>query len=102
MAKLRFADVFDVYDVEHPGRATITRVLFKDGRAVDFLERAPKGLAVKQAREHVQRHPHSFPALTPAQRACASKFIAEEMHTHKYKRRQAIAIGMSRARRECK
>lgn len=32
-------------------------------------------------------------------RQLASKFIAEEMHTRKYPRKQAIAIGISRAKR---
>jgi hypothetical protein len=32
----------------------------------------------------------------------ASKYIAEEMRTRKYPRKQAIAIGISRARSEAK
>ena len=32
----------------------------------------------------------------------ASRFIAEEMETHKYPRKQAIAIGISRAKRASK
>ena len=35
-------------------------------------------------------------------RELASKFIAEEMETHKYPRKQAIAIGISRAKRASK
>jgi dethiobiotin synthetase len=41
-------------------------------------------------------------ALTAGQKACASKFIAEEMETGKYPRAQAVAIGISRARRNCR
>ena len=38
------------------------------------------------------------PGLQGKTRNLASKFIAEEMHTKKYPRAQAIAIGISRAR----
>jgi hypothetical protein len=37
--------------------------------------------------------------LTGKTRELASKFIAEEMETHRYPRKQAVAIGISRARR---
>lgn len=36
--------------------------------------------------------------LTGKTRELASKFIAEEIETRKYPRKQAIAIGLSRAR----
>ena len=39
------------------------------------------------------------PKLEGHTRELASKYIAEEMHTHKYPRAQAIAIGISRAKR---
>lgn len=38
--------------------------------------------------------------LTGKARTLASKFIAEEVETGKYPRKQAIAIGISRARAE--
>jgi len=38
------------------------------------------------------------PKLTGRARVLASKYIAEEVVTSKYPRRQAIAIGISRAR----
>jgi hypothetical protein len=42
------------------------------------------------------------PRLRDAAGALASKFIAEEVRTHKYPRKQAVAIGLSRARREAR
>lgn len=41
-------------------------------------------------------------ALTAGQKDCASRFIAEEISTGKYPRKQAIAIGLSRARKTCR
>lgn len=40
-----------------------------------------------------------FPKLRGKTRELASKFIAEEVKTHQYSRKQAVAIGISRARR---
>lgn len=40
-----------------------------------------------------------LPKLAGARRELASKFIAEEMGTGKYPRKQAVAIGISRARK---
>lgn len=46
-----------------------------------------------------------FAPMTAAQKECASRFIGEQHHKlHKGKRKsheQAIAIGLSRAKREC-
>lgn len=47
------------------------------------------------AKNKSERNP---PKLTGSTRALASKYIAEEVATGKYPRRQAIAIGISRAR----
>jgi hypothetical protein len=43
-----------------------------------------------------------YPKLTKKEREKASRFIREEMHTGKYPREQAIAIGLSRARQKAK
>lgn len=40
--------------------------------------------------------------LTGRTRSLASRYIAEEMHTKKYPAKQAIAIGISRAKTETK
>lgn len=42
------------------------------------------------------------PKLRGKVETLASKFIAEEMRTHKYPKQQAIAIGISRARTKVK
>lgn len=69
----------DVHDVRESGDETV--VHFKDGTSRQFSgERAP---------------------LTPAQRTCATRFIAEEVRTGRYPRYQAVAVGLARARREC-
>ena len=44
----------------------------------------------------------NHPKLTGKTKQLASQFIAEEVHTHKYPRKQAIAIGISRARSKTK
>lgn len=38
-----------------------------------------------------------YPKLSPREKELASKFIAEEITTGQYPRKQAIAIGISRA-----
>jgi Family of unknown function (DUF6496) len=40
--------------------------------------------------------------LTRGERELASRYIAEEIETQKYPRKQAIAIGLSRARERTK
>jgi hypothetical protein len=42
------------------------------------------------------------PKLRGRTRELASRFVAEEIETHKYPRKQAIAIGLSRARQQTK
>jgi len=39
-----------------------------------------------------------YPKLTPRQKKLAGKYISEEFHTRKYKPKQSVAIGLSRAR----
>jgi hypothetical protein len=39
-----------------------------------------------------------YPKLRGTAKKLAGKYIAEEMSTHKYGRKQAIAIGISRAK----
>ncbi len=46
------------------------------------------------------KRPRSSEKLRGQTRELASKFIAEEIRTGKYPRKQAIAIGISRARRQ--
>jgi hypothetical protein len=43
--------------------------------------------------------PKKYPKLTREGRELASQFISEEVKTKKYPRKQAIAIGISRARK---
>ena len=43
-----------------------------------------------------------YPKLTPKEIGLASKYIAEEIETGQYPRKQAIAIGISRARASAK
>ena len=44
--------------------------------------------------------PRKTKKLTGRARKLASKFIAEEVRTGKYPRKQAVAVGISRARAE--
>lgn len=44
--------------------------------------------------------PRKYPKLRGRARSLASKYIAEEERTRQYPRKQAIAIGISRAREE--
>ena len=43
-----------------------------------------------------------YPKLSPKEKGLASKYIAEEMDTGQYPRKQAIAIGINRARASAK
>jgi len=45
-----------------------------------------------------KRQKKEYPKLQGRAKKLASKYIAEEMNTRKYGRKQAIAIGLSRAR----
>ena len=49
-----------------------------------------------------KRSARRYPKLRGKTRERASKFIAEEVRTGKYPRKQAIAIGISRARTAAK
>jgi Family of unknown function (DUF6496) len=46
--------------------------------------------------------PKKYPKLTPREKELASGFIAEEIEAGLYPRKQAIAIGISRARRKAR
>jgi len=44
------------------------------------------------------KHARKYPKLSPRVQKLASKYIAEEFETQKYKPKQAKAIGISRAK----
>lgn len=41
-----------------------------------------------------------YPKLTTREKELAKKYVPEEVRTKKYERKTAVAIGLSRARRE--
>jgi hypothetical protein len=49
-----------------------------------------------------QKNKSKYKKLSRKEQKLASKFIAEEIKTHKYKPKQAKAIGISRARKAAK
>jgi hypothetical protein len=66
-----------------------------------FRHHHPKGLAMAK-KTASKKTSKKQPKLRGKTRDLASKYIAEEMHTKKYPRAQAIAIGISRARTQAK
>jgi len=69
-----------------------------------LLKNLKRGAAVAFGPRHVIDavvKGHGYTPLSKGQQECASTFIGQEMRTDKYPRKQAVAIGMSRARREC-
>ena len=48
------------------------------------------------------KHKKKYPKLTPREKRLASKYIAEEVETGQYPCKQAIAIGISRAKAAAK
>lgn len=75
-----------------------------------LIESLGKGDLVAFAPRHIiatQQKGLGYSPLSKSQRDCATNFISEEMDAYKggnknvRSRKQAVAIGMSRARREC-
>ena len=88
----------------------IVRVNDKTGSRTDMLNTPvthEKALVIKSKMMNLYHYSQLRNVLEERKpdtntRKLASKFIAEEMRTHKYPRKQAIAIGLSRARQSSK
>jgi hypothetical protein len=81
----RAKDDARTYALAHGGKDLVVYIVDRSSKAIGA----------------VTPNPGHYIPLTPNQKVCASKYISEEVATRKYARAQAVAIGLSRARKEC-